>query len=204
MKKIIILMFALLSCRCDFNGKIADEIPPYILGFEVILEKVKDPEVKYIKVAIKNIDRIVPKHEIDLYNGADHPDDTTRYDMATGAYFSTQQRKARTVSSGETYYFRGISVFLRGDNGYYTAGKNRIFELKVYKNDDLFLTKKITLRSNRSPHLKRYWSEDPNDLFAGYTDKVEVDNRDYVKEINVGDRQGRALIIEITDKPIKK
>ena len=201
MKKIIMLLvFVVLSnfnCGSDIEGGYPT---PYRLGFQVKLKKVKDPEVKYIKVAIKNIDRIVPKYEIDLYDGADH------YDMATGAYFSTQQRKARTVSSGETYYFRGISVFLRGDNGYYTLGKYRIFELKIYKNDDLFLTKKITLRTGVDPELKHWWSEDnPNSLSSsGYTDKVEVDNRDYVKEINVGDRGGRALVIEIPDKPIKK
>ena len=202
MKEIIILMFALLSCKCNSEMP-ADETTPYRMGFIIDASGVKDPEVKYIKVAIKSIDKILPKYKVrSAFHSA-----YVHYDMATGAYVITQQREARTGDGNKTYYFVDIYVLLNyyGPGAVpYTAGKDRIFELKIYKNDDLFLTKKITLRSNRSPHLKRYWSGDPNNLFAGYTDKVEVDNMDYVKEINVGDRQGRALIIEIPDKPIKK
>ena len=207
MKKII-LMFAVLSSfvKCGGGDPPINSLPPYMLGFQVILEKVKDPEVKYIKVAIKSIDKIVPKYKVRvrLPTYAD-----VHYDQTKDSYFITQQRKAFTVDTDEgskTYYFANLYINLNYiDYVPYTVNKDRIFELKIYKNDDLFLTKKITFRSNRHPNLKDRWSDDPNDLFfVGYTDKVEVDNMDYVKEINVGDRQGRALIIEIPDKPIKK
>ena len=202
MKKILILMLAVLSCKCNGDEPLIGGPVPYEFGFQIYLHKVKAPNVKYIKIAVRNIDEIMPKYKAVLYSG--NPVDI-RYDKTMDTYFVTEQRKVRT-SDGKTYYFESASVLFKSDQGwYYTAGEDRIFELKIYKNDDLFLTKKITLRSNKKPSLKDYWSEDPNDLGrVGYTDKVEVDNMDYVKEINVGDRDGRALVIEIPDKPIKK
>ena len=210
MKKIIILMLAILGFNCRGEDEYIippkASIPPYDLGFIVDLKKVKDPEVKYIKVAVKNIDKIFPKYKVRV----DFPIYVdVHYDGWRDTYFMILQRRAETID-GKTYYFGDIDVLFNSepDPVRYTVNKDRIFELKIYKNDDLFLTKKITLRSNRDPRLKDGfgWVEDDPDylFFVGYTDKVEVDNRDYVKEINVGDRKGRALIIEIPDKPIKK
>ena len=193
MKKII-LMFAVLSSfvKCGGGETPINSLPPYRMGFIIDASGVKDPEVKYIKVAIKCIDKILPKYDF--------------WPLGTPFMNHSLQREEYTVD-GKTYYFSGVSAQLNYGNGAvrYTVNKDRIFELKIYKNNELFLTKKITLRSNRDPDLKGRWPEDPNNLFfVGHTDKVEVDNMDYVKEINVGDRQGRALIIEIPDKPIKK
>ena len=196
MKKIIILMFALLSCRC--NNSIEDSPARYILGFQVELAKVKDSKVKYIKVAIKNIDKIVPKYKVRLsVRSAD-----VHYDKTIDTYFITQQRKAWTGDDNKTHYFGTLYIAFDPEGGDYTVGKDRVFELKIYKNDDLFLTKKITLRTNKDPNFRRDYYH--NISFSGHTDKVEVDNRDYVKEINVGANDTNALIIEIPDKPIKK
>ena len=203
MKKIIILMFALLSCKCGDKEIVKKNSPmPYKFGFEILLSRIRDPEVKYVKIAVRNTDKIIPKYKVFLTHDVHR---NTHYDKATDTYFGTEQRKLRTSYGGETYYFGGLAVRF-GDLGDYVLNKDRTFELKIYKNDALFLTKKITMRSGVDPVLKYWWSEDdPDNLtFSGYTDKVEVDNMDHVKEINVGDRQGRALVIEIPDKPIKK
>ena len=158
MKKIIILMLAVLGYECSDDGNEYDmnTPPPYELGVVVELKRLKDPMVKYIKVAVKGIDKIVPKYEVFLtaFSFGD-----LQYDKTKDTYFITQQRKARTVDFGDgnkTYYFGGLHLRfgLRNGDFRYILGKERIFELKIYKNNELFLTKKITLRSNKNPDFK--------------------------------------------------
>ena len=63
--------------------------------------------------------------------------------------------------------------------------RKRIYELKTYINDRLFFTKEFSLTPKR------------NEEGRVYTDKVEVDNMDYVK------KRDDTLIIELTDADIK-
>ena len=187
MKKIIFALlglFLLSSCENFFEQRdCACFLGSYTLGFVISLEKVKDPSVKSIKVVVENTDKIKPKYVSNIAQVVDgvEVDDNT----GIGNYLVVKREKK---SGNYGFVNVKISPDKYPDYENWTIGKYRDFKLEVYKNDVLFLTKKMRFLTTKVGENH-------------FTDKVEVDNRDYVKQINVRDMQGSALVIEIPDKP---
>ena len=182
-KKYCVFLLILLN-SCDlFNGGCGC-VSFYRLELIIGLREIKDSRVKSIKVTLKNLDGIKPEFYVSKGVGT-----IIRSLEKKAGIYVTEQKRDKYVHRGETYYFKYVNVIFeppwkqRWD---FTLGKKRIYELKTYINDKLFFTKKISF----TPEDKK------GDLI--HTDEVEVDNMDYVKEINKDD-----WVIELTDTDIK-
>ena len=162
MKKIftsLIIVFVILGFYSCSQGCCVP--PPYVLGFRINIRNIA-PSVSVVKVSIKNIDKLEPKAKAEKEN-----------------YTFTRRKKENEDDNNESSWwddehFPGNKHF---SLTYPLLDVDRVFELKIYKDDVLFLTKKLTFRSSKHPKS--------TDRFVGYTSKAEEDNMDYVKLINL-------------------
>lgn len=182
MKKILLFLVCSFFCRCDCPDA---GVPPYDVTLSIGLGKIKDPRVKSIKVSLKNLDGIKPEFN---YKSI------TEQKRSKSAIVITSLEPHKGTYS---YYFKGINVSFGPPSveERYVVGKKRTYELKMYINDKWFFTKKISFIP------KKFESRCENYV---YSDKVEVDNMDFVKEISSAFRPSWNWLIEITDADVKK
>lgn len=166
MKKILLF----LLCSSFFCGKCEKEkyIPPTGTSPEyedmvmIRIRGLRDPRINAIKVTLKNLDGIQPQ-----FNTIDNVEEKR------GEYHSSYDN--------ETYYFENIFIYFRPPHDAdekleLSLGKKRIYEMKLYVNDMLFFTKKISFtpkRSREGPLLESMLS----------AHKIEVDDMKYVLRI---------------------
>ena len=163
---------------------------PYGLGFVIDIINI-EPKVSVVKVSIKNIDNLKPEaYSIDPYSDDFDPNLYKRenYTFTRRKKENEDDKNKSSWSLGRDKHFPGYKYF---ELTYPLKDVDRVFELKIYKDDALFLTKKLTFRTGEKSYN--------NDIML-ITTKAEVNNMDYVAQINLDSRMGRTIIIDLSKK----
>ena len=178
----IVTLFCVSACNKPDCG-CADPLPldkGYELAFSISF-KVKRTDVKYFRVTARNIDDLYPTPFIGKWVHI-HVEPGERHHYSKFQYLDETIKRNEHAYEGSNFSDLTIPVEVT------ILGKDRLFELKIYKNDDLFHQKNITFRSNEN--------KNPTHDRNKYTHKVEVSNEDYVIS------KEPELILEITDEDL--
>ncbi len=173
MKKLlyIIIILSFYSCLND-DDAICCSLGPYKLMLVINFETAP---INSFRFEIECVDKIIPKPVITIGLGG--------------------EGHVRTIGSKQVILFSSNTKNHRDSRNVFIShpvlDKDRIFELNVYKNNRIFFTKKITLRTSKSDvHLIKY-NEDNL-----YTSKMVVTPIDSFVKV-IGNKSGVVFVLKL-------